>query len=253
MARDKRLIPGMERHSIGRAGCGNVNGKGKTWEERARELLEEQASERFNLPEWVKRRLGWEDWERLEPAAARFARKELKRRRRKNSGEVLPGGYDVESIAAQAITDLLEGKGRLAPGWTGSRLVREVERLIRRRVRLLASLKEARAPRYELDAEQPDSEESATEAVLLVPDECRDGCGEMMEREAEERRERLGGDFEKFLAGEPELTGLFRCLCAGITKPAVIAGRLGIPESRVAAMRKKLERRIARFRKTHAC
>jgi hypothetical protein len=163
-----------------------MNSKGRTWEERARELLGEPAAERLNLPEWVKSRLGWEDWERLGPEAARLAQMELSRRRRKSSGEVLPGGYDAESIAAQAIMDLLEGKGRLAPGWTGSRLVRELERLIRRRVRLLASLKETRAPRYELDAEQPGSDEGVLRAAVSVPDGCRDGCEEMMAKESEE-------------------------------------------------------------------
>lgn len=164
-----------------------MNGKRKSWKERAWKLLAEQ----HGPSEWVKKRLGWEDWETLGPEAVRFATAEVKRRRRLEGGEVLPGGYDAESIAAEAIVNLLEGKGRLAAGSTRSRLVKELERLIRRRIRLLASLKELRVTRGGLEAEQANPESELARVVEQVPDGVGSGYEAVVAREAEERRERL--------------------------------------------------------------
>jgi hypothetical protein len=43
------------------------------------------------------------------------------------------------------------------------------------------------------------------------------------------------------------LVEVFRCLWAGVAKPAEIARRTGIEEGTVAVLRKRLERRMARF------
>ena len=82
----------------------------------------------------------------------------------------------------------------------------------------------------------------------VLPDGRGTGYQAVVAREEEERRARLNGDLEDFLAGEPELLEVFKCLCSGITKPAEIARTARIEEGRVEVLRKRLERRIDRFR-----
>src|SRR5512140_286231 len=148
----------------------------KSWIERAEELLaEQQAERRLPIEEWVKLRLGREDWETLRPEAVRFAKMESKRRRGWKSSEVLPRGYDPESIVAEAVGDLLEEKGLLAPGWTRERLMETLERLIRRKIRLLASLKEGRVTEGGLALEQGDEDNKLAKAAKQVPDRSKNG------------------------------------------------------------------------------
>jgi hypothetical protein len=73
------------------------------------------------------------------------------------------------------------------------------------------------------------------------------GFDAAVEQEVGERREALVAEFENFLKGEPVLLGIFRCWREGVTKPADAAARLGEDEEAVAAARKRLERRMARF------
>ena len=59
---------------------------------------------------WVQKRLRWEDWELLRNEVVILARKEVKRRKWRGSyGGLLPEGYDAESVAAEAIQELLSG------------------------------------------------------------------------------------------------------------------------------------------------
>jgi hypothetical protein len=107
-----------------------------------REKLEEIAKEyerKLSPAEWCAERLRWEDWDSLSREALAMARKELRRHGR---GGVLPGGYDAESIAAQAIADLMSGKARAPVGPTQERLVKKLEGLIQGKIRLLGMLKE---------------------------------------------------------------------------------------------------------------
>jgi len=54
-------------------------------------------------------------------------------------------------------------------------------------------------------------------------------------REEEEKRKRVIKEFDEFLTfkGEPELRGIFACLCAGVEDSKEIAGRLGMDEKAV--------------------
>jgi hypothetical protein len=218
-----------------------------SWAERAQRLLDEEAASGGEAGERVKVRLRWEDWATLGREAVKLAARELKRRHGLEAGAVLAGGYDAESIGAQAVADLLAGKGRVAAGWTEARLAKELERLVSRKIRLLTSLKEARTTRSEWDGVRPEAGMVPVSNLVRVPAACADGRETVLEREDTERRERLGKDFERYLDGEPELVELFRCLLAGETRPAVIAVKLGINEKEVAAARKRLERRMTNY------
>ncbi len=64
-----------------------MNGKRKSWKERALELLaEQQADWRLPIEDWGEETVGWEDWVTLRPKAVRFAAGEMKRRRLPDPG-----------------------------------------------------------------------------------------------------------------------------------------------------------------------
>src|SRR3974390_2598958 len=114
--------------------------------------LAREDEEKLRPEQVVQSRLRWEGWETLRPEAVGFAREEIRRRRwRGRRGGVLPEGYDAEAVANQVIGEMVEGKCRLAFGWTRERLVAELKRLVCRRVRVLHRLKEAGSVRSEWD------------------------------------------------------------------------------------------------------
>jgi hypothetical protein len=148
---------------------------------------------------------------------------------------VLPGGYDAEGIANQAIQEMLAGDCRLAVGWTRERLVRELRRVVGRRVRGLHHLKEAAAMRSEWEG--ANGAEHNTLEGLADAGESADAAA--TRREEEERRERVIKEFDEFLKlkGEPELRGIFGCLCAGVEESKEMAGNSAWASSREVTQR----------------
>ena len=73
------------------------------------------------------------------------------------------------------------------------------------------------------------------------------GAEEAMAKEEAAWGEGVKDEFEKFLASEPELLAVWRCLRAGVGKREEIAERLGISVEEVKNRRKRLERRAAEF------
>jgi hypothetical protein len=199
--------------------------------------------------EWVQERLRWENWELLCRETVDFAKGELRRRRWRGSRDgVLPGGYDADALAAEAIAQLLAGRCRLPPGFLRVSVRGELQRLVRDKIRSLHRLKEAAGTRSEWEVVPLDeAAEPASVFDLASGGLCSSGFQAVSGREEEERRERLRTAFQEFLKGEPYLLEVFGCWCSGVTRPAEIARRLGMTERAVAAARKRLERRIAQF------
>jgi hypothetical protein len=205
--------------------------------------LAQEYERKLTNEEWVKERLGWEDWEGLRIEVVTMAEMVLKRRRR---GMVLPGGYDAESIADQVIADVLEGKGRIAAGWTRERLRKELERLVVGKIRLLQMLKESSVTGTEWKRNANGREVSV---LADVRDESANGYEKLVGQEEEQWRKELVERVKEFLAGEPELAEVFKCRCQGMTNPAKIAERLGMDEAAVIRARKRLDRRLAVLRR----
>ena len=198
--------------------------------------------------EWVHSRLRWEDWEALRREAVAIARGAIRRRKwRGRRGGVLPEGYDAEGIANQAIEEIMEGKCRMAVGFTRERVVAELKRLVSQRVRVLHRLKEAKAVRGEWDG--VDGEGRRVNLLAGVRDNGEGTIDAVVRREEEERRKRVTKEFDDFLKREPELRGIFGCLCEGVTESKEMARRLGMDVSEVVKGRKKLERRVGEFRR----
>jgi hypothetical protein len=218
-----------------------------TRHERLLAKLEEIAreyEEKLRPEEWVQSRLRWEDWATLRPEAVAFAREAIRRRKWRGSrGGVLPEGYDAEAVVNQVIEEMLEGKCRLAVGFTRERVADELKRLVGQKVRVLHRLKEAGAVRSEWVG--VDGEKGSLLKDLRAGDE---GVDEAVCREEEELwRERMLQRFEELLGREPELQGIFRCLCAGFNESKAIARQLGLEEAAVVNGRKNLARRAGEF------
>ena len=113
------------------------------------------------VEEWVQKRLRWEDWETLLPELIEFAKGEFRRRKwRGSKSGVLPQGFDDNSVASEVVMAALQGKARLAPGWTRQRLMKELKRKTSNEVRRLHKLMETRAVRSEWDVLWPRESEA---------------------------------------------------------------------------------------------
>ena len=208
------------------------------------EIWAEVTKKRTN-GEWVKSRLQWEDWESLGPEAVELAKQELRRRKwRGGRGGVVPRGYDAESIGWEVIGEMLEGKCRIVAGWTRERLVKELERRISGKVRLLCSLKETRAVRSEWDIRPRKENGEAVSVLHKIPGEGQTGYDAAVE--AEEGQEGLRRKIEAQLPAE--LKAVFGCLWEGERRTREIARRLGMTENAVVQARRRLATRLKRMR-----
>ncbi len=219
--------------------CTQRMGKETCIEQMARTLRELQELRGLSYDEWVQEHLRWEDWGALRKQAEEFAARELQRRGRER-GEVLPGGYDAESIAGQVIADMLEGKSRLQIGWTREQLVRELRRLILGKIRLLGMLKDASSVYRGVNGN-----------CGIVPGErcgpAETGFEALARREEERRLEQVREWADGLLASEPVLADIFGCWWEGIEKPAEVGRRLGLEPAAVVKAGKRLGRRLVRW------
>ena len=215
---------------------------------RKMEEIWKEVTEKRTNAEWVKSRLQWEDWESIGREAVLIARNEVRRRRwRGSSGGVLPRGYDAEAVAWEVIEEVVQGHGRIVPGWTRERLVKEIARLISGRVRLLCSLKETSLMRNEWDIKPRNKNGEPVSVLTTVPGESKNGYETIVESEVglETLRRRIETRFDV----EPELLAVFGCLWDGVTLSKEIAKRLGMTEAEVVCARRRLARRLRGLRK----
>ena len=71
----------------------------------------------------------------------------------------------------------------------------------------------------------------------------------LVETEKTAELDQMKEEVNRWLGQDQLLKDLFACLCAGIVKRADIARRLRLPVSMVTYARKRLQRRLAEFRK----
>jgi len=205
--------------------------------------------EKLTPEEWVKSRLYWEDWERLLRELIRFARQEIRRRwwRGERSG-VLPEGYDANSVAAEVITRALQGKVRLAPGWTRERLLATLQRKVSHEVRRLHKLIEAGAVRSEWEVLSAGPNGEATSVFAWMRGRVN-GMDAARLQARDQARQRAESQIAERLEGEDERK-LFSCLRTGVVKRREIASRLGMSVTAVTNCRKRLNRKLDELGKT---
>jgi len=164
---------------------------------------------------------------------------------------VLPEGYDAESIANEAVAELFNGKCRLKPDYKREELGYELRRLVYNQVHRFQRRKETLLVRNEVDLTPAPLREQGRSIVEAVP-----GTDERPDEQAIRNEgwliiRRFMREFSAFLAAEPELRGLFECICGGFEKREEIAERLGIKVRAVTNARKRLDRRLDEFGAGH--
>jgi hypothetical protein len=219
----------------------------ETWAERAERLLEE-AKMAETVGERVARRLGWEDWETLLPELVDFAKGEIRRRKwRGGRPGVLPEGFDANSVAAEVVLAALQGKARLAPGWTRERLMDELKRKVSNEVRRLHKLKETRAVRSEWEVLSPGAGGELRSVFARMKGQAIGGWddGQVRDKVRKETELRIA---EALRGGDEAVERLFGCLRAGVVKRREIAARLGMSVTEVTNCRKRLDRKLDELR-----
>jgi hypothetical protein len=219
-----------------------INHMNERWKRQMEQIWREVTEKQTNEG-WVRSRLQWEDWESLGRDAVKVAKQELRRRRWRGArGGVVPRGHDAQTIAWEAIGEMVQGKSRLVPGWTRERLLKELERLISGKVRLLNSLKETKAVRNEWDISPPNKNGERVSILADVLGEEKTGYDVAVA--AEEGPESVRKRIEAQLEAEPELRSVFGCLWEGERETLKIAQRLGMEEKAVVLARRRLRRRL---------
>lgn len=164
-------------------------------------------------------------------------------------GGVLPYGYDPNSIAIDAILDLLKNH----PTQNGSppagpNLSRELRRRVWRQVDRLHHLKE-----NFVTINQPDlapillDDGESDPSIDSFPGPSLTPLEHLIQKEDDARFQLYQAQLKARLGRHHRLKRLFDFLCAGISKPKDLARRLKIRLTAVASLKKRLRRYLTRF------
>lgn len=216
---------------------------------RAERLLEEAKG--GAVQEGVQARLRWEDWSTLLPELITFASAEIaKRRWRGAKSGVLPEGFDANGVASEVVMVALQGKARIAPGWTRERLLNELKRKLSHEVRRLHKLKERAAVRSEWDVPWPDENGELRSVFAGMRSQYSGGSGwddgQVRDKVRKETELKI---VETLREEDGQVQKLFECLRSGVVKRREIAERLELRVSEVTNCRKQLDRKLNELEK----
>jgi hypothetical protein len=202
-------------------------------------------------------------WSLLLRRTTLFAAAQINRLRwRGATGGILPEGYDPESIAGQAVADLLEkaGEGREAKQgrpipkilpdqrelqWRLYRQVlRIINRLYHRKERLLLRNAEELNQVFTDDGDVVPYIET-----VPAPDPSPLDAAIYHEQDVEFRR--FETNFQTFLGPDTALSQTFEAFCDGIHQPRIIAQRLNVSPKTINNLQKRIRRKAVEFCKTH--
>jgi len=188
----------------------------------------------------------------------RFARAEIENYCwREVWGGVLPGGYDANSIAAQAVVEFLQSGEQLASsvpvlhsasGEGGPDLQKELKKAARRIVNRLHHRMENEIMRNESDLAPVETVDGETIGVLeAFPAPVLDASERLMLKEDEAGFEQFQTSVHRFLDKERLLRQVFACHCAEISTPKAIARKLKVPVRAIQKLQRRLVRRMREF------
>src|SRR6267142_2993606 len=165
-------------------------------------------------------------------------------------GGVLPEGHDPNSIAAQAVADLLEHPrrpgSRSNPGLLEFR--RELERLVRKQVNRLHHRSENRLLRNEPDLALVTLDDGEAVSITeLVPEPSRQPDEALIEKESLIRFGRFKLFFSVFLGRDRRVLRLFNLFCDGLWRPEDLASSLKLRPSAIKNLRRRFLRKWAQF------
>ena len=212
-------------------------------------------------------------WRLLFTQAFLFATKYINRLRWRGSyGGVLPDGLDAESIADQAVTELLQEDGayrsiiplmqsshvpsaqhsltRLLPRPISSKLSRlvwrQVDRLHHRAENFLVRNEHDLAPVHLDDGE-------TCSFIETIPDPGDSPYDNIVRKETDAEFEALQSQFIRFLGRERHLKSLYTCYSNGIWQPRRIADSLHLSVPVTKNLQKRLKRRLRQFLEQSHC
>ena len=202
----------------------------------------------INSP-FVPAALSAENWEFLFQETLSFADYQVNRLRwRGQFGGVLPGGFDPNSIAQQAIIDFLHQQSPDSSTAGLESILWQIKRLVLRQVTRLHHLKENWLLSNEADLTlvlDLDGEFVSPLEFIPAPDIQPDHA--LMRKESLIECHQLKFQFEVFLAKERRLINLFALECDGISKPRALAARLKLGVRTIENLQKRLRRRWLAF------
>ena len=196
--------------------------------------------------------LSAESWEIVFQQTLAFAEYQVARLRwRHQFHGLLPGGFDPNSIAAQAIMDFLRSPVPpevCPPPRSGARagldpILWQVKRLVLKHVTRLHHLKENWLVSSEADfarVHDQDGELVSPLDLLPAPDVQPDEA--LIRKESLIEYHQLKFRFEVFLAKERQLITLFELNCEGISKPQTLAAHLKLGVRIIESLQKRLRR-----------
>lgn len=151
----------------------------------------------------------------------------------------LPGGREAEDLASEAIADVLSAKRQWDPHKNPD-LLRYLCSVVDSKVNHLTHSQENRRDRLVSPSADPLSNLEDN-----PPDEDRHA------KEMEARNNKLLEALMDFLGDDPLLQDIIICTMDGLDKRAAIATQLGRTAQEITNAEKRLERRLAEFRKTN--
>jgi len=210
-----------------------------------------------------------ESWEVVFRETLLFADYQVRRLRwRGQVGGLLPGGFEPNSIAAQAIMEFLQQRpdcpsrherSSLSPGervgvranFAGLDQARwEIKRLVLKQVTRLHHLKENWLLSNEADlALVHDLDGAAVSPLELIPAPDVQPDEALLRKESFIEYHKLKFRFELFLAKERWLINLFELKCDGICKPQALAARPKLGVRTIENLQKRLQRKWLAFSK----
>ncbi len=218
--------------------------------------------------------LSQDDLQKLRLESELFARQQLNFRLwRGHYRGVPPEGHDADSLANDAIARLLTdatlantlvtGAPRPSPDSQSLSqaetpddanpliaLFRQAYRYtIKKEINRLYHKKENSVLLNEPDLLPPEADENFVSPVELVPSPEPDPLGVLLTADATEQTQQLKTGFLAHLGNRRGLKHVYRYLCDGIKKPAVLARKLGVSIATIKQRKKRLQAEFAAFTK----
>jgi DNA-directed RNA polymerase specialized sigma24 family protein len=158
----------------------------------------------------------------------------------------VPGGKEAEDLAYEALGDVLSGKRRWDPEEDPSflrYLCGVVDSKVSKLVNRPENRNELRAPINQEGGEHLEYFDALPDAAAIVPDD------QLISEETEQANNQLLVALLEFVGDDPMLVSLLECFIDGVEGRANIASKLGTSPHEVTLAQKRLDRRLAAFRK----
>ncbi len=194
-----------------------------------------------------------DNWQLLLNQALLFAAERVNRFRWRGSNRgVLPDGYDAESIAADAVAELVQivgaRNGSQPVSFSASQLLPLARRLVWKRVDKLHRRKENFLVRNEADLAPVQIDDGEpTRLIESLPDHADDPLAALLRNESRSEFEILRSRFDTFLGPDRRLRSLLACHLKGIRQPRFLAPELGLTVATTKNLQKRLRRRFRQF------